>query len=224
MIKSGIYKIINLINNKIYIGSAVNLDNRKNVHFTILKKNKHHNIKLQRSFNKYEKENFKFEILEYCEKENLIKREQYYIDNLTPYYNIAKIAGSNLGSKRTLDTRRQLSKSHKGQIAWNKNIPQTEEHKRKQSISMTGRISGAKGKKWPLLSRKKFSLSKKGISANNRIQVIQFDLRGNKLAEFDSVTSAEIATNTKGITHVLLGKYKHANNYLWKRKVEYQLL
>lgn len=45
--------------------------------------------------------NFKLEILEYCEPSKLIEREQYYIDLLTPEYNILKIAGSRLGSKHS---------------------------------------------------------------------------------------------------------------------------
>lgn len=35
---------------------------------------------------------FTLDILEYCEKEELITREQYYIDKLSPSYNILKIA------------------------------------------------------------------------------------------------------------------------------------
>ena len=41
------------------------------------------------------------EIIEYCEKSDLIKKEQYYIDLLKPEYNILKIAGSSLGFKHT---------------------------------------------------------------------------------------------------------------------------
>ena len=40
---------------------------------------------------------FRFEILEYCPVEELLKREQFYFDELKPEYNILKIAGSTLG-------------------------------------------------------------------------------------------------------------------------------
>jgi hypothetical protein len=43
--------------------------------------------------------------LEYCKKENVISREQYYFDFLNPEYNILKIAGSSLGYKHSLETR-----------------------------------------------------------------------------------------------------------------------
>lgn len=42
------------------------------------------------------------EILEYCNgKELLLKREQDYLDNLKPEYNIVETAGSTLGYKHT---------------------------------------------------------------------------------------------------------------------------
>jgi excinuclease UvrABC nuclease subunit len=45
--KSGIYCIKNIINDKMYIGSAVNLKTRRYEHFHFLTKNKHHNRHLQ---------------------------------------------------------------------------------------------------------------------------------------------------------------------------------
>jgi group I intron endonuclease len=44
--------------------------------------------------------NFGVDILEYCEPNKLITREQHYIDLLKPKYNICKTAGSRLGLKR----------------------------------------------------------------------------------------------------------------------------
>lgn len=76
----GIYSITCLANNKIYIGSSINIINRFKAHKTALNKNKHNNIYLQRSFNKYGLENFKFEILEECNKENILEKENYYMN------------------------------------------------------------------------------------------------------------------------------------------------
>lgn len=86
---SGIYKISNLINKKIYIGSSCNLQKRKTSHFNNLLKNKHHSMYLQRAYNKYGKDSFIFEVIEFCTKESLKNREQFYIDNLKPEYNIS---------------------------------------------------------------------------------------------------------------------------------------
>jgi len=59
---------------------------------------------MDRALLKHGFSNFSFEILEYCGIEELLKREQYYLDNLKPEYNIATIAGSTLGYKHTSES------------------------------------------------------------------------------------------------------------------------
>ena len=122
MKKSGIYKIINTINKKLYVGSANDIRTRWVIHRYQLNHQKHGNILLQRSWNKYGKKNFKFEILEICTKEQLIEKEQYYLDFYKSYernigYNINKVAGSNQGRKFG---------------------PHTKEHNRKISLALQG--------------------------------------------------------------------------------------
>jgi hypothetical protein len=72
--------IKNIKNNKIYVGSSVNINNRRCKHFWMLENSIHDNEYLQKSFNKYGKDSFKFEILENCEVDKLISRENFYID------------------------------------------------------------------------------------------------------------------------------------------------
>ena len=108
--KSGIYKIKNSTNSKIYIGSALDLSKRWSNHKSDLNRNKHSNKHLQRSWLKYGPEAFSFQILEYCEKEKLIEREQHWIDFCKPEYNLNPMAGSNLGrvwSKEVRENMRQ---------------------------------------------------------------------------------------------------------------------
>src|ERR1700733_4579527 len=57
---------------------------------------------------KYGLENFSVEILEYCQKSEIIKREQYYLDLLEPDYNILKFAYSTLGRIVGKETRDKL--------------------------------------------------------------------------------------------------------------------
>lgn len=78
----GIYKIRNVENNKVYIGSSLNLDRRFTDHKYILRKNKHHSPILQRAWNKHGESNFEFSIIEYCSEEELISREQYWLNVL----------------------------------------------------------------------------------------------------------------------------------------------
>lgn len=60
----GIYKIINVVNNKFYIGSAVNFSRRKARHFSELRHNKHNNRWLQASWNKHGEAAFVFAVVE----------------------------------------------------------------------------------------------------------------------------------------------------------------
>lgn len=107
--KPGIYRILNTIDEKFYIGSAKDLHIRLHLHKSKLKKGIHHSRYLQNSFNKYGAEAFKFEILEECSHEILLEREQHYIDTLDPQYNMRSRAQSNLGHKWNEESRRKIS-------------------------------------------------------------------------------------------------------------------
>ena len=60
----GIYKIINVVNNKFYVGSAVNFSRRKTRHFSELRTGKHNNAKLQNAWAKYGEQAFVFAVVE----------------------------------------------------------------------------------------------------------------------------------------------------------------
>lgn len=117
----GIYSIKNLINNQLYIGSALNIEKRFREHKLALKKNIHGNTKLQRSWNKYGGSNFRFQAEELIEnKEELIPAEQQWFDVLWKEFNLFNIcstAGSKLGvkfpeegKKRITDTKKHRAK------------------------------------------------------------------------------------------------------------------
>lgn len=112
---NGIYKIESKIKpERIYIGSAININKRWGDHLRDLKDNKHHSIKLQRHFNKYGAADLSFSVLLCCEKEDLIKIEQYFMDSYNTYFNICKIAGSPLGMKRSDEMKKKMSILKKG--------------------------------------------------------------------------------------------------------------
>lgn len=75
---SGIYKIENLVNGKLYIGRSNNLKARQSSHWNQLKRNVHTNTHLQHAWNQLGNESFKFEILELCDEEVLPAREHYW--------------------------------------------------------------------------------------------------------------------------------------------------
>lgn len=86
MKKSGIYKITCTENNKIYVGSAVDLDRRWKRHLSELKAKKHYNIIMQNAYDKYGEKAFVFSILQIVEDVSLLmKFEQNYLDTLKPF-------------------------------------------------------------------------------------------------------------------------------------------
>ena len=85
-LNSGIYLIINCINNKFYPGSSFKLDTRYADHKRLLNKNKHHCYKLQQDWNKFGEENFEFHIVNLISPNDLGEEEQKYLD----YCNINK--------------------------------------------------------------------------------------------------------------------------------------
>ncbi len=77
MSNKGIYCIINIYNNKIYIGQSSNILKRKKEHFRTLKNGYHKNTHLQRAYNKYGKNNFIFKVLIYCDNDELDMYENF---------------------------------------------------------------------------------------------------------------------------------------------------
>ncbi len=207
---SGIYKISNIITNKIYVGSAISLYNREIQHFFHLKQQTHHNKHLQASFNKYGIENFKFEVIEeIVNKNQLISREQFYIDTLNPQYNKCRIAGSPLGIKHSKKFRDACSLRMKNNVPWNKGKSGylTEEVKLKGKIkSKATKIKNGTYKK---------------IRIESQIPIVQLSLEGAFISYFVSIQAAIRETGAPSIINVLSGKLKTSNRYQWMTKEDY---
>ena len=148
---SGVYKIVNVINNKCYIGSACNIHNRWARHKKDLNSRIHHSILLQRAWNKHGCDRFEFHLIETVGKQDLINKEQYYFDLLKPAYNLCKIAGSRLGctgAKLSKETRKKMSEARKGfQTALGKHWKLSDETKKRMSQSAKGKSKSKKHKK-----------------------------------------------------------------------------
>lgn len=196
---SGIYIIKNIIRNQIYVGSSISLNGRKLSHFNCLFRNKHRNSRLQNSYNKYGKCNFIFEVIEFCEINDLLKKEQYYIDTLNPFFNISRIAGHTLGTKRTDEQRLKMS-------IIQKNMPQdvkdarTERNKKnrfpKRAVELarivnTGRIVSEE-------TRLKSSIAKKGIRRSEETKrKLSIAHKGKILSESHKLNMSLASTKKK---------------------------
>lgn len=114
---TAIYMITCKSNNKIYIGSSINISKRWKEHINDLKSNRHRSKYLQNCYNKYGEDSLKFEVIHECisdKKEDILRDEQFYIDTLNPEFNTLKIAGSSLGYKPTEESRKKMSEAQKG--------------------------------------------------------------------------------------------------------------
>lgn len=103
----GIYQILNLINNKSYIGSSVQIRKRKNQHYNSLRCNKHHNQHLQAAWNKYGESNFVFRILERFQTNTMSKTDLKQIEKeyISKFNTISEQFGYNIDDPLTTKKR-----------------------------------------------------------------------------------------------------------------------
>ena len=95
-----VYRILNKINGKSYIGSTNSPERRKNEHFNSAKWQscQSYNYPLQKAIRKYGEENFIFSILEECDKEFVAEKERHYIE----LYNT--LTNTGYGYNQTIET------------------------------------------------------------------------------------------------------------------------
>lgn len=98
--KPGVYRILNTETGDMYVGSSVNMLRRRNTHLWHLRRGDHQSPILTAAWEKYGESEFVFEVLEICEKSDLLTREQHYLDTLRPRYNIALVAGSPMKGRK----------------------------------------------------------------------------------------------------------------------------
>jgi predicted GIY-YIG superfamily endonuclease len=116
MEKGIVYFIKCIINNKIYVGSTKNHKQRTDRHLNDLKLKKHHSKHLQRSWDLYGEENFSFGILEETTINELLIKEEFWINKLKSFnrkfgYNILKKPKSREGVKHSEKSKKLISKN-----------------------------------------------------------------------------------------------------------------
>jgi len=202
--KPGIYLIQSTINGKQYVGSAIQLRNRKYNHFYSLKRNNHFNIHLQNHENKHGIKDLQFSILEFCAKEKLIEREQQYIDELNPEFNINPNANSPLGreqSKEEKETRR---------ILWS-NI----KFKEKVAQKMKKNHADFTGKNHPMYG-KKHKFHKKGAKFSEEAKIKMSVAAKGKVVSLETKRKMSIAKKGKKHTEEQKRKMSIARIAWWK--------
>ena len=177
MANSGIYVIHNTKTGQVYIGQTVDLRRRWLSHKSTLACNRHTNKHLQRAWNKYGANTFKFKVLEHCDIEQLDQREQHFLDVYMAKdlcYNIAcDVQKPFRGAEFSAEHRRKIGDAHRGkpkseelkrrlsELAKHR-PPFSEETRRKITEANTGRPSQLKGRKLSEEHKSKISEGGKG--------------------------------------------------------------
>jgi group I intron endonuclease len=93
----GIYRIYHAILGREYIGQSHDIETRWKQHISLLNSKNHHSRRLQIDWDKYDHECFLFEVIEeVLTIDKLTEREQYYLDERFPIYNVFHIASTPL--------------------------------------------------------------------------------------------------------------------------------
>lgn len=187
--QTGLYRWVNNLNKKTYVGSAVNLAKRMRSYYSEadLKRNSR---PIKDALLKYGHKNFTLEILEYCTKVELIEREQFYLDLLAPEYNILKYAYSVLGFKHSEENiekfksrvispehKQLLSAVHKGKLV-------SSETRKKLSIATTNYRKNNPLTPEALANIRVKTLAREGVS------VSVLNTETNEVKEFTNQTEA----------------------------------
>lgn len=164
---SGVYAINCLATKKVYVGSAISVKQRLASHRSMLKNKAHTNKHLQRAYDKYGSDSFVMEMLESCESDKRIEREQAWID----YYdasnpefgmNNSPIATTTEGFRHSEATKARLSE-----------IAKARDHSKLRAITAAMRgipahNKGVPGIKWTEERKAQASAKKKGQKAWNK--------------------------------------------------------
>lgn len=155
----GIYKIINVINNKFYVGSAEDFTRRKRVHWWMLRRGTHANKHLQAAWAKYGEQAFTFVIVEELSDEvDILTAENVWLKE-----HVGKDYCYNLATDATAPT---TGWSRDKNPMWGKTFNHTEEAKTKIAIASKARIQTEEEK-----AKRRKSMRGHHVSASTKAKI-----------------------------------------------------
>lgn len=202
-----IYKIINSINQYIYVGKTINtIEYRWKEHLNTYTNpnSKSYNFILYKAMRKYGVENFKIKQIEKCDNEILNRREQYWIKMLDSYYLNGHGYNMTWGGEGTIKyTDNDIL------TLWNKGL------KLNEIAKELGANINTISERLKIL--KPGEARKRHINSNKK-SILQYDLNGNFIKEWDSTSSAEkeLEVSSGSITKCCKKERTMAFNSLWK--------
>jgi hypothetical protein len=126
---------------------------------------------------------------------------------------ILKISNAQKGIKKSDESRKKMSEAKKGKpiLHLNNGKPRTEEHKKNLSLSLKGRVSINKGKKFSKEFREKLSQS-----STCKKKIKQITINGEFIRTWDSISDAKKELKILHISECCLHKIKSAGGYKWE--------
>lgn len=210
-----VYRIINKVNNKQYVGkTTVGIWKRWKAHIRDCEKREEESRPLYRAFRKYGISNFRIEILEECALEKLSEREIYWISKLNTYkfgYNATKGGDSSqlYNYEEIVALYKEVKYVCKVAEIMQCSTDTVSKCLKLYQIPVSHHLSG---------------------NANSPRTIQQYSLEGDWLCEFNSVQEAaewlynngKVKTLSSGvrghISDAARGKIKSAYKYTWKYK------
>lgn len=191
--KSGVYCWVNLINGKYYIGSGNVLSSRLSDYYQDWYYQTKGNVLIVRAILKYGMGNFALLILDFTEKENTLTREQYWINELKPEYNILSQANNSLGYKHTPESIELIRQKEPplGRIHSEEVRKAMSESRKGENNSFFGKNHSAETKaKFKEIALNRTKLPRPGFS----VEVL--DLKTNQTVIYESIRDAAKALDT----------------------------
>lgn len=186
-----IYKIINLVNDKFYVGSTTNQRERFRTHRKKLRTNTHHCAHLQSAWNKYGEEKFVFRVVDTVpDEESLQAAEDRWLDEHVgkdhcyntgrksgaPWRNAPKEQHPAFGVPKSEEHREQISQTLKTFYAADPNnhprTGKTHSEETKAKISAAKKANPARpwlGKQRDEETRKKIGDAQRGVAKPGRV-------------------------------------------------------
>jgi group I intron endonuclease len=204
--RSGIYCWVNLINGKYYIGSGVDLRARVNDYFQKSYYKSRSNSLIVKPILKYGLGNFALVILEFTNNEDLLSRENFYIETLKPEYNILKNASNSSGYKHTQKSIEKITKSTLGK-------KRSLDIRKAMSVSRMGNLNPMFGKVVSNITRAKISSTLKGTKNKPSFPVEVLDLENNQTTNYSSMREAARSIGANYSTLIRRGKNNSLKAY-----------
>ena len=197
---SGIYRIVCFKNGRYYYGSSKNINFRWSSHKSELKKNKHKNGIMQRTWNKHGETAFRIEVTELVEIERLKEVEDVYLKEHVGKPNCMNIAKDAYCWNRGMVGYRLGIKFPEGRNAWNKGIPMSDAAKKKLSVFRCGRSMSVE-------TKEKISKANTGhICSEKTKQILSIIRKGIPLSEDTKQKLKENHADVSGVKNPRYGK------------------